>query len=79
VDLTTDRSGAGTVLLRDSGIITLTLDRLDLEPGEYWVDVGVFSDDWETVYDYRWDSVRLTILGSSTDGVVQPPHRWATA
>jgi lipopolysaccharide transport system ATP-binding protein len=79
VDVTTGASGGGTVLLQDSGTVTLTLDRLDLEPGDYWVDTGVYSEDWETVYDYRWDSVHLAVLGSSTNGWVQPPHRWNTA
>jgi lipopolysaccharide transport system ATP-binding protein len=80
VDLTTGASGAGTVLLGTSGGITLTLDRVDLEPGDYWVDAGIYSADWETVYDYWWDRVRLRVLGSaSTNGYVQPPHRWGTS
>jgi lipopolysaccharide transport system ATP-binding protein len=79
VDLTTGASGAGTVLLGASGGITLTLERVDLEPGDYWVDAGIYSADWETVYDYRWDRVRLTVLGHpSSNGCVQPPHRWGT-
>jgi lipopolysaccharide transport system ATP-binding protein len=79
VDITTGDSGVGAVPLRDAGSITLTLERLDLEPGEYWVDVGIYSADWETVYDYRWDWARLVVLGpTGTNGFVQPPHRWAT-
>ncbi len=79
VDLTTDASGAGPVQLQDEGRITVTLDRLDLEPGAYWVDAGVYSGDWETSYDYRWESVRLLVVGLASNGPVQPPHRWSVA
>ena len=80
VDLTTGNSGVGTVPLSDTGTLSLALDRVDLEPGEYWVDVGLYSPDWETVYDYRWDWAKLVVHGTrSSNGAVQPPHRWALA
>jgi lipopolysaccharide transport system ATP-binding protein len=78
VDLTTEASGAGRVRLADRGRISLVLDRVDLQPGAYWADVGVYSDDWETPYDYRWDSMRVLVTGTATGGSVQPPHRWTT-
>jgi lipopolysaccharide transport system ATP-binding protein len=79
VDLTTEASGAGRVRLADRGRISLVLDRVVLQPGAYWVDVGVYSDDWETPYDYRWDSMRVLVTGTATGGSVQPPHRWTTS
>nr|WP_276611092.1 ATP-binding cassette domain-containing protein [Kineococcus siccus] len=78
VDLTTEASGAGAVALRGAGRTTLVLDRLDLAPGEYWVDAGVYADDWEVPHDYRWDSVRVVVLGPPGSGPVQPPHTWST-
>jgi lipopolysaccharide transport system ATP-binding protein len=77
VDLTTEASGVGAVALTESGQVSITLDRLDLEPGAYWVDTGVYSVDWDVPYDYRWDAVRLLVQGAATSGLVQPPHRWS--
>jgi lipopolysaccharide transport system ATP-binding protein len=79
VDLTTEASGAGAVPLEAKGHVTLTLDRLDLEPGAYWIDTGVYSTDWEVPHDYRWDCVKVLVVGSPTSGSVQPPHRWSNA
>ncbi|NAZ86842.1 Wzt carbohydrate-binding domain-containing protein, partial [Kineococcus indalonis] len=76
VDLTTEASGAGTVALADRGAVELVLDRVDLAPGEYWVDAGAYAGDWEVPYDYRWDSVRVVVAGPGGSGPVQPPHRW---
>lgn len=77
VDLTTEASRAGSVPLAGTGEVTLTLDRVDLEPGAYWVDAGIYSLDWEVPHDYRWDSVKVLVLGTTTSGSVQPPHRWS--
>lgn len=76
VDLTSERSGPGPVHLLDKGSVVLQLDRLDLGPGQYWVDVGLHAADWERSYDYRWDWIPLTVVGPSGSGVVVPPHRW---
>jgi lipopolysaccharide transport system ATP-binding protein len=73
VHLTTD---GGPAVLEEKGRIAVTVDRLDLSPGVYWVDAGLYSDDWEDVYDYRWDSVQLTVTGTAGEGLLQPPHRW---
>jgi lipopolysaccharide transport system ATP-binding protein len=77
VDLTTEASGAGAVPLSAQGHVTLTLDRVDLEPGAYWVDAGIYSTDWEVPLDYRWDCVKVLVVGFTTSGTVQPPHRWS--
>jgi hypothetical protein len=75
VHLTTD---GGPAVLDQQGRIAVTVDRLDLGPGVYWVDAGLYSEDWEDVYDYRWDSVQLTVTGTPTEGLLQPPHRWSS-
>lgn len=79
IDLTTEASGAGAMPLTDEGSVSLSLDRLDLEPGAYWVDAGIYSVDWEVPLDYRWDTARLLVTGSTSSGPVQPPHRWASS
>jgi lipopolysaccharide transport system ATP-binding protein len=56
---------------------TLRFDRLDLIPGEYFIDVGVYERGWHHAYDYHWHVYPLRILGSTPDaGVFRPPHRW---
>ncbi|WP_175471618.1 ABC transporter ATP-binding protein [Geodermatophilus telluris] len=77
LDLTTDGSGAGAVPLHDDGRVVLTVDRLDLEPGTYWVDAGIYATDWEVPFDYCWDATQVRVLGVPSHGPVQPPHRWA--
>ena len=79
VDLTTEASGAGAVPLADEGSVTVAFDRLDLEPGAYWVDAGIYSTDWEVPLDYRWDTTRVVVAGRNSSGRVQPPHRWSAA
>jgi lipopolysaccharide transport system ATP-binding protein len=55
----------------------LRFDRLDLIPGEYFVDVGAYEREWRYAYDYHWHVHPLRVVGSSPDGgVFRPPHRW---
>jgi len=79
IDLTTEGSGAGWTTLADRGAVTLTLDRLDLEPDAYWVDTGSYSTDWVVPFDYHWDALQLQVLGRPASGPVQPPHRWSSS
>ncbi len=78
IDLTTEASGAGWIILDDTGEVVLTIDRLDLEPGAYWVDAGTYSTDWVVPFDYHWDAVQLHVLGQPGSGPVQPPHQWSS-
>jgi lipopolysaccharide transport system ATP-binding protein len=56
---------------------TLLFERLDLIPGEYFIDVGVYEGAWHHAYDYHWHVYPVRVLGTSSDGgVFRPPHRW---
>ena len=46
------------------------VDRLDLAPGDYIVDVGAYHADWSAAYDYHWGVHQLRVLGAprSDDG-----------
>ncbi len=76
VDLTTNASGVGAVLFTDEGGLRLVLDRVDFEPGVYWLDCGAYAVDWESVYDHRRDWQRLMTTGPPGNGRVQPPLSW---
>jgi lipopolysaccharide transport system ATP-binding protein len=56
---------------------TLRFERLDLIPGDYFIDVGAYEREWRYAYDYHWHVHPLRVLGSSSDGgVFRPPHQW---
>ena len=76
VDLTSERSSAGAIRLAARGTVVLHLERLDLAPGDYWVDVGLHSPDWDRSYDHRWDWLPLTVVGTPNSGTLVPPHSW---
>jgi lipopolysaccharide transport system ATP-binding protein len=77
-----DTSTAGASLIPPTvhgrGRISLFLERLDLEGGQYYVDVGVYEAGWEYAYDYHWHVYPLLIHAPGGHlGVLRPPHRWA--
>ena len=57
--------------------VELRFDRLDLLPGEYLLDAGLYRSDWEFAYDFHWQAYSLRVVGSQGDkGIFRPPHRW---
>ena len=56
--------------------VSLAIERLDLVPGEYFVDVGVYEGDWRFAYDFHWRVYPLTVLGEGGGGLVRLPARW---
>jgi lipopolysaccharide transport system ATP-binding protein len=63
--------------LKERGTIKLLIDRLDLRRGKYFVDVGIYKQDWSYAYDYHWQVYPLTIDSLLTSkGLLHPPMRW---
>jgi lipopolysaccharide transport system ATP-binding protein len=57
--------------------VELSFPRLDLLPGEYVLDLGVYEATWAFAYDYHWHAYGLTVLGAASDrGVFRPRHAW---
>jgi lipopolysaccharide transport system ATP-binding protein len=58
--------------------IALALDDLELAPGTYYVDIGVFPPDWAFSYDYHWRAHRLRVPGNRYAEFVYRPRlrRW---
>jgi lipopolysaccharide transport system ATP-binding protein len=76
----TSTSAAGLILptIHGRGQIALHLERLDLESGQYYVDVGVYEAGWAYAYDYHWHVYPLLMRApGGHHGVLHPPHRWA--
>ncbi len=60
-----------------NGNLRLTFDRLDLAPGEYFIEVGVYPADWSVIYDYHRRVYPLVVEGEGEGkGPLRPPHRW---
>ena len=70
--------GDGTALGRVDRRVTVQLDfdHLDLEPGSYYVDVGVYERAWAYVYDYRWKGYQFNVGGLSGLSF-GPARRWS--
>jgi lipopolysaccharide transport system ATP-binding protein len=77
LDANTRDDGVTLGVLRDA-TVTLALDRLDLAPGRYLVDVGLYRADWDVVYDFHWHAVEIEIgdRPPSTRAPLHPPRRW---
>ncbi len=59
------------------GKLCVTIDRLDLAPGEYFVDVGVYPADWSCIYDFHKHVYPLLVEGRGEGkGALRPPYTW---
>lgn len=63
--------------IEGNGHLCLNIDRLDLVGGKYFVDVGVYEQDWAYAYDYHWHVYPLIIDAPGNEkGLLHPPHHW---
>jgi lipopolysaccharide transport system ATP-binding protein len=73
LDLSTTASG----WVQGAGLVRLTIDRLDLNGGHYFVDAGIYERGWAYAYDYHWHVYPLLVEPPPAHkGVLRPPHRW---
>ncbi|MEC4892425.1 MAG: ABC transporter ATP-binding protein [Oscillatoria sp. PMC 1051.18] len=60
-----------------NGQIQLHLERLDLNGGKYFINVGIYEQKWAYAYDYHWRVYPLLINSSiSKKGFLSPPQHW---
>lgn len=79
-DSNTEVSRVALDIAAGTGGLRLIVDRVDLVPGDYFVDVGVFASDWSHAYDYHWHVYRLTVTGGNHHkGILAPPCHWLLA
>ena len=76
LDLSTAQAGTSVGTLSGPGRVRLEVERLDLRPGFYKLDVGIFRADWEHPYDYHWAAYPFEVTGRHTPGLLNPPHSW---
>jgi Wzt-like putative exopolysaccharide export protein len=76
---TTRDSGTALGRVAAGATVSLGLERVDLLPGVYTVDVAVYSADWETTFDYHWHGYEFTVAGEAPSrGLLAPPQRWSS-
>jgi lipopolysaccharide transport system ATP-binding protein len=64
-------------LTSTQGQLRLSIERLDLANGSYWVDVGVYPADWAYTYDYHWHVYQLVVeTAGEGKGPLRPPNEW---
>lgn len=77
LDLSTSAAGHVLPTAHGTGRAVLRLERLDLARGHYFVDVGIYEQDWAYAYDYHWHVYPLEISAARQDnGILSPPHSW---
>jgi lipopolysaccharide transport system ATP-binding protein len=55
--------------------VEFTWDGVELLPGEYIVDVGVYEKSWKFAYDYHWHVYPLRVLGPEGSNAIFRPER----
>lgn len=77
LDVNTLEMDIPNVRLQPQGTLRLIIGRVDLSGGRYFVDVGMYEQDWSYAYDYHWHVYPLTVSSQrSSKGILQPPMRW---
>jgi lipopolysaccharide transport system ATP-binding protein len=76
-DSNTETDGVSLGRLESETTVVLRYDRLDLLPGHYLIEVGIYAPDWEFAYDLHTQAYDLHVTGRrEAHGVYRPPHRW---
>ena len=77
LDTTTEAAGLSLPTVHGAGRVVLDVGRLDLAGGAYYVDVGVYRQDWSYAFDYHWYVYPLLVHGPpGGKGILAPPLRW---
>jgi SAM-dependent methyltransferase len=57
--------------------LQLHIDRLDLMPGNYFVNVGLYSQGWAVTHDFHWHLYPLSLISDVCgQGLLHPPMSW---
>lgn len=77
LDINTFDQEAFPVPLEAKGTLRLNIDRLDLNSGEYLIDVGIYEENWSYAYDFHWHHYKLSVQSPlSSQGLINPPMHW---
>ena len=76
-DSNTETDGVSVGVGWSPTAVQIVYERVDLLPGDYDVEVGVYAAAWEYAYDVHFNAYSLRVIGSrEAGGVFRAPHRW---
>jgi lipopolysaccharide transport system ATP-binding protein len=76
-DTSTSADGVSVPDIERPMRVRVSFPNLNLLPGEYLVDVGVYEAEWRFAYDYHWHAYQFSVVGRTPDhGVFRPRHIW---
>jgi lipopolysaccharide transport system ATP-binding protein len=76
-NLSTEAAGVTITALDGAAAVALQIEALELAPGAYIADVGVFEHAWSHAYDMHLGAYAFEVNGAGTHlGVVLPRHTW---
>lgn len=76
-DNSTDLISLEDVPVNQEQDIKLYLDTLDLSPGKYFLDIGMYEKSWSYAYDYHWHVYEFVIATNNDNIVLQnAPLHW---
>lgn len=53
--------------IEQNGVARVNIDRIDLQDGEYFIDLGIYEKDWACIYDYHWHMYPLRVTEDEPD------------
>jgi lipopolysaccharide transport system ATP-binding protein len=74
----TSATGLSLPTIQGREKIKLCLERLDLEGGKYYINVGIYEQNWNYTYDYHWNAHQFFVRPTRGDrkSILNPPLRW---
>jgi lipopolysaccharide transport system ATP-binding protein len=78
LEMSTSGIGDANGALSGKGSVALELFDVDLRPGCYFVDVGIYEREWRYAYDYHWHVYPVQVLATETRKEHRSvAHRWS--
>jgi lipopolysaccharide transport system ATP-binding protein len=71
----TDMDDVTIGAVSDDKRVCFQWDDVELYPGQYIVDVGVYEPSWKFAYDYHWHVYPLKVIGTETSEAIFRPSR----
>ncbi|MFZ0390867.1 MAG: ABC transporter ATP-binding protein [Calditrichia bacterium] len=76
-ETTTELAGYSLADIKKNGKVVLSIGRLDLNAGRYFIDVGIYEKKWAYAYDYHWHVYPLNVHSiAKQKGILNPPNQW---
>jgi lipopolysaccharide transport system ATP-binding protein len=77
LDTNTEGARVSTADLPRDGAVRFSIPRLDLAPGRYFLNAGIFHAQWSHAYDHHWQAHPFSVTGGSEHkGILAPRCQW---